>query len=52
MAVQTKICGVTTPEAVQAAIAGGATHIGLVFFAKSPRNITLEQAKSLTSSLP
>jgi len=52
MAVQTKICGVTTPEAVQAAIAGGATHIGLVFFSKSPRNITLEQAKSLTSSLP
>jgi phosphoribosylanthranilate isomerase len=52
MAVQTKICGVTTPEAVQAAIAGGATHIGLVFFAKSPRNITLENARNLTASLP
>ncbi|NBU84637.1 MAG: phosphoribosylanthranilate isomerase [Sphingomonadaceae bacterium] len=52
MAVQTKICGVTTPEAVQAAIAGGATHIGLVFFAKSPRNITLESARNLTTSLP
>jgi phosphoribosylanthranilate isomerase len=52
MAVQTKICGVTTPEAVQASVAGGATHIGLVFFAKSPRNITLENARNLTASLP
>ena len=52
MAVQTKICGVTTPEAVQAAVAGDATHIGLVFFAKSPRNITLENARYLTSALP
>ncbi len=52
MAVQTKICGVTTPEAVQAAVAGGATHIGLVFFPKSPRNISHETARSLTSGLP
>ncbi len=52
MAVQTKICGVTTPEAVQAAVAGGATHIGLVFFAKSPRNITLENARDLNAQLP
>jgi phosphoribosylanthranilate isomerase len=34
-----KICGLKTPEAVDRAVARGATHIGFIFFAKSPRNI-------------
>ena len=34
-----KICGLTTPEAVRAAVDGGASHIGFVAFARSPRNI-------------
>ena len=42
-----KICGVTTPEALDAAVAGGASHVGFVFFPKSPRNIALDQAASL-----
>jgi phosphoribosylanthranilate isomerase len=49
MPVQVKICGLSTPETVDAAIAGGASHIGFVFFAKSPRNVTPEQAGALAT---
>lgn len=35
-----KICGLKTPEAVDAALNGGATHIGFIFFPKSPRHLT------------
>ncbi|WP_269714976.1 phosphoribosylanthranilate isomerase [Caulobacter sp. NIBR2454] len=34
-----KICGLSTPEAVKAALDGRASHIGFVFFPKSPRDI-------------
>ena len=34
-----KICGLTTPETVEAALAGGAAFIGFMAFAASPRNI-------------
>jgi len=34
-----KICGLKTPEAVAAALDGGATHIGFIFFPKSPRHL-------------
>ncbi len=34
-----KICGLSTPETVDAALAGGAAFIGFMFFAASPRNI-------------
>ena len=34
-----KICGLSTPEAVRAAVDGGASHIGFMFFPKSPRDI-------------
>lgn len=42
-----KICGLSTPEAVSAAIDGGASHIGFVFFGKSPRNVRPEAAERL-----
>jgi phosphoribosylanthranilate isomerase len=42
-----KICGLSTPEAVSAAVDGGASHIGFVFFDKSPRNIRPEPAARL-----
>lgn len=51
MPVQVKICGLSTPETVDAAIAGGASHIGFVFFAKSPRNISPEQAGALAARI-
>ncbi|MBZ0162047.1 MAG: phosphoribosylanthranilate isomerase [Notoacmeibacter sp.] len=42
-----KICGLKTEEAVRAAIAGGASHIGFIFFARSPRNVDVETAAQL-----
>lgn len=47
MGVQTKICGITTPEAAAAALAGGAAFLGFVFFEKSPRNLAPEAAERL-----
>jgi phosphoribosylanthranilate isomerase len=44
MGVQAKICGISTPEAVTAALAGQAAFLGFVFFEKSPRNVTPEAA--------
>ena len=42
-----KICGLKTEEAVRAALTGGATHIGFIFFPKSPRNVSPEEAGRL-----
>jgi phosphoribosylanthranilate isomerase len=42
-----KICGLSTLKAIDTAIDAGADFIGLVFFAKSPRNVTLRQAAML-----
>lgn len=47
--VRAKICGLSTPDAVQASIDGGASHIGFVFFAKSPRNIDPALAATLAA---
>jgi phosphoribosylanthranilate isomerase len=44
-----KICGLSTPAMVDCALAGGATHVGLVFFPKSPRNVSIEQAAALAA---
>ncbi len=49
MAVQTKICGISTPEALRAAIDGGAGWIGFVFFPRSPRHLTVEAAGRLAA---
>lgn len=42
-----KICGLSTGETMQAALDAGADFVGLVFFPKSPRNVSLEQASML-----
>jgi len=47
MSLKAKICGLSTPEAVAAAVDGGASYIGFVFFANSPRNVALESAARL-----
>jgi len=47
-----KICGLSTPESVKAAINAGATYVGFVFFSKSPRHLTYEQAAVLAKSVP
>ena len=50
--VTAKICGLSTPETVDAAVRHGATQTGFVFFAKSPRNVDIEQVASLTKRVP
>jgi phosphoribosylanthranilate isomerase len=50
MSIAVKICGITTPEALEAAISGGADYIGLVFFAKSPRHLEIARAKELADT--
>jgi phosphoribosylanthranilate isomerase len=47
MSVSAKICGVTTPEAVRAALDGGAAYLGFMFFAACPRNLGIEAAARL-----
>jgi phosphoribosylanthranilate isomerase len=42
-----KICGLSTPQTVAAALGNGADMIGFIFFPKSPRNVSVEQAARL-----
>lgn len=42
-----KICGLSTPQTLDATIAAGADLAGFVFFAKSPRHISLDTARAL-----
>ena len=44
-----KICGISTPDALDAAIRARADHAGFVFFAKSPRNVTPTTAAELSA---
>jgi phosphoribosylanthranilate isomerase len=47
-----KICGLSTPETLDAAIANGATHVGLVHYPPSPRHLDLTQAARLRAQVP
>ena len=47
-----KLCGLSTPESLDAAIGGGARHVGFVFFAPSPRNLGWERAGQLAARVP
>src|ERR1700681_4304305 len=47
MALLVKICGLKTPEALDAALAAGADMVGFVFFPPSPRNIGTVAARTL-----
>src|SRR5215470_18486601 len=44
-----KICGLKTEAALEAALAGGADYVGLVFFPPSPRHLSPEAAKPLAA---
>ena len=52
MPVTAKICGLSTPDTLGAAIAGGARQIGFVFFAPSPRNLDFDRARALAALVP
>lgn len=52
MRTRVKICGITRPLDAEAAIQHGADALGLVFYAPSPRAVTIEQAKEIVAGLP
>lgn len=47
-AVAAKICGINSPNSMQAALDGGARYVGLVFFPRSPRNVSVSVAAELS----
>lgn len=49
--VRIKVCGITRPEDAIVAAGAGADAIGLVF-AKSPRQVTMRQAREIVEALP
>lgn len=50
--VRSKICGITRIEDALAAVEAGADAIGLVFYGKSPRAVSIEQAAAIVQALP
>jgi phosphoribosylanthranilate isomerase len=52
MSVQAKICGLSSAEALHAAIRGGARFVGFVFYPASRRHVTPELAAALAALVP
>ncbi|WP_282063184.1 phosphoribosylanthranilate isomerase [Roseobacter litoralis] len=50
--VSVKICGLSSAADVAAAAKSGVAYVGFVFFAKSPRNVSFEQARALAVDTP
>ena len=51
MTIAVKICGITSPAAIDAAVGAGAAYGGLVFHPNSPRFVSLEQARMLAGQM-
>lgn len=49
---QIKICGLSTPETIDAAVEAGASYVGLVHYEPSPRHVSLETAAKLRRRVP
>ncbi|WP_432255645.1 phosphoribosylanthranilate isomerase [Limimaricola sp. AA108-03] len=52
MPVSVKICGLSDRAGLDAAVTAGARYVGFVFFAKSPRAVSVEQAVELAVEVP
>ena len=52
MSPRVKICGVSTVDVLEAAVSEGASDVGLVFFPRSPRNVSAEEAAALSAAAP
>lgn len=52
MRTRVKICGITRPDDARAAARAGADAVGLVFYAKSPRAVTIVEAQAVVRALP
>src|SRR3954454_1760361 len=51
MGVAAKICGLSSEEAVAAAVEGGAAYLGFVFYPPSPRSVSPARAAALCAEL-
>ena len=49
---QVKICGLRNSASIEAAVVAGARYVGFVFFEKSPRYVSFEQAAELALMVP
>ena len=52
MTVEAKICGLSTPETVDAAVRFGARYVGFVTYPKSPRHISTGTMRTLGAQVP
>jgi phosphoribosylanthranilate isomerase len=52
MTAEVKICGLSTPEMVDAAVEAGADYVGFVAYPPSPRHVTAETLKALGKRVP
>ncbi|KAB0682904.1 phosphoribosylanthranilate isomerase [Aureimonas leprariae] len=52
MAMDIKICGLSTAETIERASARGATHVGFIHFPKSPRHLSLDAMAALRPLVP
>ena len=52
MTTRVKICGLREPAHVAVAAEAGAAYIGLVFFEKSPRHVSIAEARNLALEVP
>ena len=50
--VRVKICGLRDAASIKAACDAGAAYLGFVFFPKSPRNVTIDEAAALALEVP
>jgi phosphoribosylanthranilate isomerase len=50
--IKVKICGLTDPAAAEWAAECGASYLGVVFFAKSPRHVSLSRAAEIFEFVP
>ncbi|MGE0667736.1 MAG: phosphoribosylanthranilate isomerase [Sphingomonadales bacterium] len=52
MPIDVKICGLNTPDSIRAAVDAGAGYIGFMFYARSPRSVTVKEAGALALAIP
>lgn len=50
--IRVKICGLRTTADVAAAASAGASYVGFVFYPKSPRNVSFQEANALAADVP